>query len=195
MSKKHPSFAAEYRQQMVELVRGGRTPTELAREFECSAGAIRNWVRQADRDEGLREDGLTTVEREELRRLRRENRQLREEREILKIERRAFQAEARMAVFQFIEGWYNTRRRHSALGYLSPNDFESAVAAAAERPKSDGGPNGEADLEVSLIRESDVHDDPPRLPNPSEMEKALLPAAIAHLSAGAHSPQLSTESG
>jgi len=84
MSKKHRSFAAECRQQMVELVRGGRTPTELAREFECSAGAIRNWVRQADRDEGLREDGLTTVEREELDRLRRENRQLREEREILK---------------------------------------------------------------------------------------------------------------
>ena len=68
------------------------------------------------------------------------------------IERRAFQtqAEARMAVFQFIEGWYNTRRRHSALGYLSPNDFESAAAAAVERPESDGSPNGEADLEVSL---------------------------------------------
>ena len=68
----------------VELVRTGRTPGELAREFECSASAIRNWVRQADRDEGRREDGLTTAEREELRRLRRENRQLREEREILK---------------------------------------------------------------------------------------------------------------
>ncbi len=69
---------------MVELVRSGRTPGELAREFECSASAIRNWVRQADRDEVRREDGLTTAEREELRRLRRENRQLREEREILK---------------------------------------------------------------------------------------------------------------
>ena len=68
----------------VELVRTGRTPGELAREFECSAQAIRNWVRQADRDEGRREDGLTIGEREELRRLRRENRQLREEREILK---------------------------------------------------------------------------------------------------------------
>ena len=84
MSKSYPPYAAEYRQQMVELVRGGRRPGELAREFECSASAIRNWVRQADRDEGLREDGLTTTEREELRRLRRENRQLREEREILK---------------------------------------------------------------------------------------------------------------
>ena len=69
---------------MVELVRAGRVPAELAREFECSAQAIRNWVREADRDEGRREDGLTTDERQELRRLRRENRQLREEREILK---------------------------------------------------------------------------------------------------------------
>ncbi len=84
MTKSKPSYAAEYRQQMVELVRGGRTPGELAQEFECAASTIRNWVRQADRDEGLREDGLTTVEREELRKLRRENRQLREEREILK---------------------------------------------------------------------------------------------------------------
>ena len=84
MSKKYLSYAGEYRQQMVELVRGGRTPGDLAREFECSASAIRNWVRQADRDEGLREDGLTTTEREELRRLRRENRQPRREREILK---------------------------------------------------------------------------------------------------------------
>ena len=84
MSRTHPPYAPEYRQQMVELVRTGRTPGELAREFECSAQAIRNWVRQAERDEGRREDGLTTLEREELRGLRRENRQLREEREILK---------------------------------------------------------------------------------------------------------------
>jgi transposase len=60
---------------MIELVRAGRTPEELAKEFEPSAQAIRNWVAQADRDEGRREDGLTTAEREELNRLRRENRQ------------------------------------------------------------------------------------------------------------------------
>jgi transposase len=69
---------------MVELVRSGRDPEELAREFEPTAQSIRNWVAQSNRDEGKREDGLTTAEREELRRLRRENRQLREEREILK---------------------------------------------------------------------------------------------------------------
>jgi transposase len=68
---------------MVELVRCGRTAGELAREFEPSAQAIRNWVRQSDLDAGRREDGLSTGEQEELRRLRRENRQLREEREIL----------------------------------------------------------------------------------------------------------------
>jgi len=68
---------------MVELVRAGRTPEELGKEFEPTAQAIRNWVRQADRDEGRREDGLTTAEREEVRRLRRENKQLRLEREIL----------------------------------------------------------------------------------------------------------------
>ena len=84
MAQRHAPYALEYRRQMVELVRTGRPPGELAREFECSSQAIRNWVRQADRDEGRREDGATSVEREELRRLRRENRPLREERDILK---------------------------------------------------------------------------------------------------------------
>lgn len=84
MPKSRPPYAPEFRRQMVELVRAGRRPEELAREFEPTAQSIRNWVEQADLDEGLRSDGLTTAERDELRRLRRENRQLREEREILK---------------------------------------------------------------------------------------------------------------
>jgi transposase len=83
MPKTRPPYAPEFRRQMVELVRAGRSPEELAREFEPTAQSIANWVRQADRDEGLRQDGLTTNEREELNRLRRENRQLRQEREIL----------------------------------------------------------------------------------------------------------------
>ena len=84
MPKSHPPYPPEYRRQVIELLRAGRTPGELSREFECSAQVIRNWVRQANRDEGRRDDGLTSVEREELRRLRRENRQLRMERDILK---------------------------------------------------------------------------------------------------------------
>ena len=83
MSRKRSRYPAEYRQQMVEQVRSGRSPDQLAREFEPSAQSIRNWVAQADRDEGRRADGLTTAERAELRRLRRDNRRLREEREIL----------------------------------------------------------------------------------------------------------------
>jgi transposase len=68
---------------MVELVRAGRQPEDLAREFEPSAQAIRNWVAQADRDAGRRSDGVSRAEREELTRLRRENRHLRLERDIL----------------------------------------------------------------------------------------------------------------
>ena len=83
MPMTRPPYPSGFREQMVELVRSGRSPEELAREFEPSAQSIRNWVGQADRDEGRRHDGLTSGEREELRRLRRENRQLRQEREIL----------------------------------------------------------------------------------------------------------------
>lgn len=83
MPKSHPPYAPEFRRQMVDLVRSGRTPEELAREFEPTAQAITNWVRQAERDAGRRDDGLPEVARAELARLRRENRQLRQEREIL----------------------------------------------------------------------------------------------------------------
>jgi len=83
MSKKRAPYSLEFRNQIIELVRAGRSPEELSREFEPSAQTIRNWVIQADRDEGVRGDGLTTGERDELKKLRRENRQLRLEREIL----------------------------------------------------------------------------------------------------------------
>jgi len=84
MPRSHKAYPEEFKRKLVALVREGRSPEELSRQFEPSAQAIRNWVRQADRDEGRRQDGLTTREREELQRLRRENERLREEREILK---------------------------------------------------------------------------------------------------------------
>ena len=83
MPKTRKPYPPEFREQMVALVRAGRTPEELSREFEPSAQSISNWVAQAGRDEGKRKDGVTSVEREELRRLRKENRQLKLEREIL----------------------------------------------------------------------------------------------------------------
>ena len=83
MSKRGIPYPHEFRDQMVELVRAGRTPEELSREFEPSAQAIRNWAAAADVAEGRRVESLSRPEREELKRLRRENRRLRQEREIL----------------------------------------------------------------------------------------------------------------
>jgi transposase len=79
-SKRYPP---EFRQQLVELQRAGRRISDLSREFGVSQWAISCWVKQADRDAGRGDGGLTTAEREELARLRRENRQLKIEREIL----------------------------------------------------------------------------------------------------------------
>ena len=73
----------EFRRQMVDLVRAGRSPEELGREFEPTAQSIKNWLTQCARNAGRGDGGLTTAEREELHRLRRENGQLRLEREIL----------------------------------------------------------------------------------------------------------------
>ena len=84
MPKTKRPYPSEFRRRIVELVRAGELPDKLAKRFEPSGQTIRNWVAQADRDEGRREDGLTSMERKELRDLKRENRQLREEREILK---------------------------------------------------------------------------------------------------------------
>lgn len=92
MPKTPPPYAPEFRRQMVELVRAGRDSADLARKFEPSAQAIRNWVMQADLADGRREKpavalaaggSLPAAEREKLARLRREVRQLRLERDIL----------------------------------------------------------------------------------------------------------------
>ena len=83
MPRTHPPYPPEYRQQIIELVRAGRRPEELAREFGPTVQTIQNWLKQSDRDEGRRRDGLTTAERQELVRLRREIKQVRLEREIL----------------------------------------------------------------------------------------------------------------
>jgi transposase len=76
-------YPPEFKRRMVELVRAGRSPEELAKEFEPSPNTIRKWAIQADLDEGNRTDGLTTAERKELRELRRKVKQMELEREIL----------------------------------------------------------------------------------------------------------------
>ena len=83
MPKTHQPYPPDFRQQILELIRAGQSPDELAQEFEPTAQTIRNWIKHAELDHGQRQDGLSSEEKAELARLRKENKQLRLEREIL----------------------------------------------------------------------------------------------------------------
>jgi transposase len=84
MPKTNPPYPLEYRRQLIELVHAGRSPEELAREFQCSSQSIRNWVAQAAIDKPVAgKQALSSAEREEISRLRRQVRQLQMERDIL----------------------------------------------------------------------------------------------------------------
>ena len=101
MGKKKPrprrSFTAEFKAEIVELCqRGDRSIGQVARDFDLTETAVREWVKQAERDAGSRQDGgLTSVERKELAELRRENRRLREDVEVLKRATAFFAGETR----------------------------------------------------------------------------------------------------
>ena len=82
--RKHPrAYPREFRLKVVELARAGRGLDDLAEEFELSPQTVRNWVKQSDLDAGARTDGLTSEERAELSRLRKENKRLALENDIL----------------------------------------------------------------------------------------------------------------
>src|SRR5260370_32301388 len=84
MPKTHPPYPPEFRAEAIRLIRtSGKSMAQIGRELEVTTETLRQWVKQADLDDGLRHDGLTTEETEEVRRLRREVKTLREEREIL----------------------------------------------------------------------------------------------------------------
>jgi len=84
MPQRHrEAYPPEFKSKLVALVLAGRTPEELADEFEPTGQTIRNWVRQAQLDAGSRTDGLTTDDRQEMARLRKRVKQLEMEREIL----------------------------------------------------------------------------------------------------------------
>lgn len=86
MPRTRPAYPPEFRRQMVDLVRAGRSPEDLAKEFEPSSHSIRHWVAVADRHDGRRDEtsgAMSISERDELVRLRREVKQLRQERDIL----------------------------------------------------------------------------------------------------------------
>lgn len=84
MPKSHGPYPPEFRREAVRLMRtGGQSMAQIGRELEVTVETLRQWLKQADIDDGRRHDGLTTEETEEVRRLRREVKTLREEREIL----------------------------------------------------------------------------------------------------------------
>jgi transposase len=82
--KTRPAYPDEFRREAVQMLRAGRTPRELAQSLGVSEQTLRNWRRQAQVDRHERDDGLSTDERDELRRLRRENARLKQERDLLK---------------------------------------------------------------------------------------------------------------
>jgi transposase len=84
MPKSHAPYAPEFRAEAIRLLRtSGKSMAQIGRELQVTTETLRQWIKQADIDDGLRHDGLTTEESEEVRRLRREVKILREEREIL----------------------------------------------------------------------------------------------------------------
>ena len=83
MPRTRPPYPPEFREQILELIKIGRSPEELAQEFEPTAQTIRNWMKQAELGVSDQPEVLSGAEQEELKRLRRENKRLRQEREIL----------------------------------------------------------------------------------------------------------------
>lgn len=83
MPRTRQPYPPEFREQILELVKAGQSPEELAQGFEPTAQTIRNWMKQADLGRGNHQERLNSSEHEELKRLRRENKRLRQEREIL----------------------------------------------------------------------------------------------------------------
>jgi len=146
-------YAEEYKKHLLDLVREGRSPEQLAQEYEPSARTIRNWVRENEVKRRLKEK----YKDHELRRLKAENARLREKRcktlgvkismgsvgdcydnamaesffatlepELLNIVPLFSDPQhAQSEIFKYIEGFYNVKRRHSQLNQMSPTKFES----------------------------------------------------------------------
>ena len=149
-------YPPEYKEELVGLVRSGRSPGSLAREFEPSAQTIRNWVKRADVDEGRRSDGLTTEARKEMRELKREVKRPRMERETKKKPRpgsrgRADRSPAGVCVHEGVPGHLPACGHVPGAGSLPQRVLRLAAAptlgAGAARRRAQGRDLGEVDRE------------------------------------------------
>ena len=93
VAKTRPAYPPEFRREAVQMLRAGRTPRELSQSLGVSEQTLRNWRRQDQADRHERDDVITSDERDELRRLRRENARLKQERDLLKRAAAFFAAE------------------------------------------------------------------------------------------------------
>ena len=132
MAKSQRVYTPEFRRQMVELHRAGRSFDELAKEFGCTSWSIRQWVKQADRDTGRGDGGLSTAERQELLRLRRETAASRMERDILSKAVAGFAGPARqtLAAASSRRRW---RRLGPSRGGGAPRRFSKSASARGRK--------------------------------------------------------------
>ena len=119
MAKTRLPYSPEFRLRMVELVRAGHDPDDLAREFEPTAQSIRNWIGRADKKDGRQADtpsGLIAAECDELSRFRRENKPLRVERDMLPKAAAWFAREGGAATSRQIRRLEGVAQGHDFLG-------------------------------------------------------------------------------
>ena len=137
------SFTPEFKAEIVELCqRGDRLAGQVACDFDLTETAVREWVKQAERDAGSRQDGgLTSSEREELAQLRRENRRLREDVEILKRATAFFAAPSSAAAAAMPRSPARTspgsgRGDHSRIPHASASSSRVNAGASSPGPES-----------------------------------------------------------
>ena len=133
MTKTRPPYPAAFREQLVELARAGRSPAELSREFGPTAQSIANWMVQAARDAGRPlpgKEGLSSAERDELVRLRRQLKQVQLERDILAKATACFAGKSENALTSTIDSRSRNRMRRSRTA-------QDSVSSINARPIAD----------------------------------------------------------
>jgi transposase-like protein len=133
--RRRRSFTAEFKAEIVELCqRGDRSVGQVAKDFDLTETAVREWVRQAERDAGLLPSLGTVGDPYDNAVV--ESFWGRMQTELLNRQRWRTRVELANAIFEYIEGFHNRRRRHSYLGWISPLEFETEHRNQATAPQN-----------------------------------------------------------